>query len=215
MEGPIWAPSADRIARANLTAFIERVRRKHPHLVTDFPSLYQWSVTHPEEFWPEVWEACGVVAEERRGGTPWDEVVVGLDRMAPPDPERGPRWFPGARLNFAENLLRYDDDLRSVRALVGRVRLARGESTDARRVLEAALDDFALSARRQGSVGGEWLPDASDAASSGVRNPSVVMGVTTRMRMVKTCLPLSDRRNPRSRQTLGGRDIVPSFARRL
>jgi acetoacetyl-CoA synthetase len=36
-------------------------------------------------------------------------VVVGLDRMAPPDPIRGPRWFPGARLNFAENLLRYDD----------------------------------------------------------------------------------------------------------
>src|ERR1700693_2595492 len=114
MEGPIWAPSADRIARANLTAFIERVRRKHPHLVTDFPSLYQWSVTHPEEFWPEVWEACGVVAEERRGGTPWDEVVVGLDRMAPPDPERGPRWFPGARLNFAENLLRYDDDREAI-----------------------------------------------------------------------------------------------------
>jgi acetoacetyl-CoA synthetase len=51
-----------------------------------------------------------VVAEERPGREPWDEVVVGLERMAPPDPELGPRWFPGARLNFAENLLRYDDD---------------------------------------------------------------------------------------------------------
>ena len=37
-------------------------------------------------------------------------MVIGLDRMAPPDPELGPRWFPGARLNFAENLLRYADD---------------------------------------------------------------------------------------------------------
>jgi acetoacetyl-CoA synthetase len=37
-------------------------------------------------------------------------VVIGLERMAPPDPERGPRWFPGARLNFAENLLRHSDD---------------------------------------------------------------------------------------------------------
>ena len=42
--------------------------------------------------------------------TPWDDVVVGLDRMAPPDPKLGPRWFPGARLNFAENLLRFADD---------------------------------------------------------------------------------------------------------
>ncbi|HEY4648711.1 MAG TPA: AMP-binding protein, partial [Gemmatimonadales bacterium] len=78
--------------------------------VGDFASLYHWSVAHPEAFWPEVWRFCGVVAEERPGREPWDEVVVGLERMAPPDPELGPRWFPGARLNFAENLLRYDDD---------------------------------------------------------------------------------------------------------
>ncbi|MDQ3224327.1 MAG: AMP-binding protein, partial [Gemmatimonadota bacterium] len=78
--------------------------------VTDFASLYRWSVERPEEFWPEVWTGCGVVAEERPGRLPWDEVGVGLDRMAPPDPVLGPRWFPGARLNFAENLLRYGDD---------------------------------------------------------------------------------------------------------
>jgi acetoacetyl-CoA synthetase len=67
-------------------------------------------VAHPEAFWPEVWRFCGVTAEERPGQDPWDQVVVGLDRMAPPDPELGPRWFTGARLNFAENLLRYSDD---------------------------------------------------------------------------------------------------------
>ncbi len=109
LEEPIWTPSAARIARANLTAFIERVRQKHPS-VSDFPSLYNWSISHSDAFWPEVWESCGVIAEERPGRPPWDEVVVGLDRMAPPDPVLGPRWFPGARLNFAENLLRHDDD---------------------------------------------------------------------------------------------------------
>ena len=50
------------------------------------------------------------MAEERPGRPAWDEAVVGLDRMAPPDPRLGPRWFTGARLNFAENLLRYADD---------------------------------------------------------------------------------------------------------
>jgi acetoacetyl-CoA synthetase len=67
-------------------------------------------VSQPEAFWPEVWDFCGVIAEERSGKAAWDHVVIGLDRMAPPDPDVGPRWFRGARLNFAENLLRYDDD---------------------------------------------------------------------------------------------------------
>ena len=63
----------------------------------------------PEAFWPEVWRYCGVIADERPGREPWDQVVHGLDRMAPPDPRLGPRWFIGARLNLAENLLRHDD----------------------------------------------------------------------------------------------------------
>src|SRR6185436_21147652 len=77
--------------------------------VSDYGGLYYWSVLHPEKFWPKVWSFSGVIADERDGKR-WDQVVIGLDRMAPPDPELGPRWFPGARLNFAENLLRYNDD---------------------------------------------------------------------------------------------------------
>ncbi|HEY9505048.1 MAG TPA: AMP-binding protein, partial [Gemmatimonadales bacterium] len=96
-----------------MTAFLQWVRDRRPpgaEAVVDFPSLYRWSVARPDAFWPEVWDFCGVLAEERAGGRPWDEVVVGLDRMAPPDPALGPRWFTGARLNFAENLLRFSDD---------------------------------------------------------------------------------------------------------
>jgi acetoacetyl-CoA synthetase len=109
----VWTPSLERIRRANLTSFLERVRASSAPdaaRVLDFPSLYRWSVERPEAFWPEVWSFCGIIADEPAGGPPWDQVVVGLDRMAPPDPVRGPRWFPGARLNFAENLLRYRDD---------------------------------------------------------------------------------------------------------
>jgi acetoacetyl-CoA synthetase len=96
-----------------MTAFLQRVRDQRPagaEAVSDFPSLYRWSVERPEAFWPEVWSACGVVADQRPGRAPWDEVIVGLERMAPPDPVLGPRWFPGARINFAENLLRFRDD---------------------------------------------------------------------------------------------------------
>jgi len=101
---PIWTPSPERVARANLTRFI----REHAPTGRDYAALYAWSVDHPEEFWPAVWQFCGIVAEGR-AGLPWDAVLVGGDRMAPPDPAQGPRWFSGARLNFAENLLRWRD----------------------------------------------------------------------------------------------------------
>ena len=112
-EPPLWTPDPERVKRANLTAFISHIQQQKPagsEAVRDYASLYRWSIDHPDAFWPEVWRFCGVVAEDRPGRPPWDEVAVGLNRMAPPDPELGPRWFTGARLNFAENLLRHDDD---------------------------------------------------------------------------------------------------------
>jgi acetoacetyl-CoA synthetase len=153
---PLWAPGAERIARANLTAFLDRVRRRRPdgaEAVADFGSLYRWSVDRPEAFWPEVWAFCRIVAEEREGRPPWDEVVVGLDRMAPPDDTLGPRWFPGARLNFAENLLRHADERE---ALVfwnesGRQRaLTYGE-------LNGAVTRAAAALRAHGTVPGDRI----------------------------------------------------------
>lgn len=105
---PIWVPTPDDVARANLTAFMARVRERHPASaaeVRDYDTLHAWSLREPAAFWAEVWRFTGVVCDERPGRDPWDDVVIGFDRMAPPDPVLGPRWFPGARLNFAENLL--------------------------------------------------------------------------------------------------------------
>ena len=98
---PLWIPDAERVRRANLTAFLGHVRRRQPagsEAVTDYPSLYQWSVAHPEAFWPEVWAFCGVVADERPEEAPWERAVVGLDRMAPPERDLGPggSWAPGS-----------------------------------------------------------------------------------------------------------------------
>ena len=108
MTSPIWTPTPERIAAANVTRFIARMAQRGAP-VSDWPSLYDWSIASAAEFWPAVWEFAGVVADDRAGGRPWDEVVTGLGRMAPPDPQLGPRWFTGARLNFAENLLRHGD----------------------------------------------------------------------------------------------------------
>lgn len=119
----LWSPSPERVARTQMVAFARRVqtltgsRYLRADGTLDYEALWRWSVDRPEEFWPEVWRFGGVIADPLApidaggvGRDPWRQAVVGLERMAPPDAELGPRWFSGARLNFAENLLRYADD---------------------------------------------------------------------------------------------------------
>ncbi|MEX2177540.1 MAG: acetoacetate--CoA ligase [Gemmatimonadaceae bacterium] len=101
---PLWSPTNAQIQAANLTRFMREVGG------SDFETLHRWSVERREEFWVALWKFADVIADARAGREPWDEVLVGRDRMAPPDPDVGPRWFSGARLNFAENLLRRRDD---------------------------------------------------------------------------------------------------------
>ncbi|MDA1311765.1 MAG: acetoacetate--CoA ligase [Acidobacteria bacterium] len=95
----LWRPSGEQIAEANITRFRERIGENSGASIPDYAALYRWSIDHAPDFWQGVWEFCGVIAE-RRG----DEVVRDFNKMP------GARWFPDARLNFAANLLRYDDD---------------------------------------------------------------------------------------------------------
>ncbi|MDH3475895.1 MAG: acetoacetate--CoA ligase [Rhodospirillales bacterium] len=95
MTAPLWQPSRARIDSANLTAFMRQVQRDWGLLPADYGALYDFSVAEPEKFWRSVWDFCKVIAETR-GKT----VIENPDRMP------GARFFPGARLNFAENLLR-------------------------------------------------------------------------------------------------------------
>ncbi|MBS0567894.1 MAG: acetoacetate--CoA ligase [Proteobacteria bacterium] len=96
---PIWEPSKERIERANLSRFIRFVQTEHKAQVEDYFGLYDYSIRQPEAFWRAVWEFCGI-----RASGDFDEVLVDAGKMP------GARWFPGVRLNFAQNLLRYKDD---------------------------------------------------------------------------------------------------------
>ena len=115
-EPPLWSPGAARVAATHIYRFARELRDagevdaipREGEL--DYARLHGWSVAHPERFWPAVWHHCGVIADDAAASEPWETVVVGSDRMAPPDPSLGPRWFVGARLNFAENLLRFRDE---------------------------------------------------------------------------------------------------------
>ena len=95
---PIWSPSEQAIEHAQITQFARHVVRKYKLELNTYPQFYQWTVNNPEEFWSEVWDWCGVIAS-KKGST----VLVDGDKMP------GAKWFPDARLNFAENLLRRGD----------------------------------------------------------------------------------------------------------
>src|SRR3989440_1524964 len=94
----LWQPGERAIEEAQLTQFARQVIRKRKLEVNSYPEFYQWSVDNPEEFWSDAWEFCGVIAG-RKGNT----VLAGGDKMP------GAHWFPEARLNLAQNLLRRGD----------------------------------------------------------------------------------------------------------
>ncbi|MGI8549054.1 MAG: AMP-binding protein, partial [Gemmatimonadaceae bacterium] len=108
---PIWRPSPEQVRDANFTHFVAFLRERgvlpagRAGVPLEYGVLHEWSVTHPEQFWRAVADFTGFIAH----GFDTSE-CVGLDRMAPPDPRAGPRWFAGTTLNFAENLLRFRDD---------------------------------------------------------------------------------------------------------
>ena len=98
-DAPIWIPPPARVAAALLTRFTERVRARRGLALEDYAALHRWSLEQPDAFWFEVAHYAGVVAD-------WVDqpVLRQADRMP------GAEWFAGARLNYAENLLRHHDD---------------------------------------------------------------------------------------------------------
>jgi acetoacetyl-CoA synthetase len=90
----LWRPSAERIERATITDYARWLERTRGLDLPDYQSLWEWSVNDLEGFWASIWERFDVIA-----AVPYERV---LGSRAMP----GAEWFPGARLNFAEHVLR-------------------------------------------------------------------------------------------------------------
>src|SRR5690349_5750522 len=90
----LWSPTADAVEASALTAFRRQAETLAGRRLATYRDLHRWSIEQRGAFWSLLWEFCGVVGE--RG----DRMLVDGDRMP------GARFFPEARLNFAENLLK-------------------------------------------------------------------------------------------------------------
>ena len=98
-KNPLWVPDGLSILQSNLHAFQEKIKTDLGLEFDQYQKLHKWSVSHPEQFWAQVWEFGDV-----RCSIKWDRVLENPDQFP------GAKWFPGARLNFAENLLRDRSD---------------------------------------------------------------------------------------------------------
>ncbi|MBB4653479.1 hypothetical protein GGQ99_005270, partial [Aminobacter niigataensis] len=94
VETPLWVPSAKQVAEAPLTAFMAEASARAGRAFSSYAELHAWSVDEREGFWNLVWDFCGIVGDKG------SRVLVDGDKMP------GAAFFPDARLNFAENLLR-------------------------------------------------------------------------------------------------------------
>jgi len=99
----LWQPSPARVREARITAFRERMAERHGLDLPDYATLHRWSLEHLPAFWEAIWDDADLLHSR-----PYDEVVDDPTRLP------GARWLRGARLNFAENLLRHRGDAPAV-----------------------------------------------------------------------------------------------------
>ena len=154
-EQPLWQPDPQRAAQTLLARFMQRAGKR------DWDELHRWSVEQSEAFWNLVWEFCEV------RGTRSGPTLVDATRMP------GAKWFPQARLNFAENLLRTRDESDAL-VFWGEDRIQRRMS---RRELHQLVSRLAQALRAAGvskgdRVGG-YLPNLPEGVAAMLATASI------------------------------------------
>lgn len=148
MAEPLWRPSAERVSGANMTAFMRKLEAEWHVALPDYAALHRFSIAEMEKFWRSFWDFSGVVAETR-----------GKVAMENPGAMPGCRFFPEARLNFAENLLRRRDEGDAI-VFWGEDQVRRRMSW---RALEETVSRLAQALEKEGVKAGDrvagWLPN--------------------------------------------------------
>ena len=99
MQKPLWTPSQNIITQANISKFIQFVNESYSLKVESYRDLHSWSIKNITDFWESIWGFTEVIASTR-----YEKIVDDLTKFP------GAKWFSGAKLNFAQNLLRFNDD---------------------------------------------------------------------------------------------------------
>jgi acetoacetyl-CoA synthetase len=161
MKKPLWVPSEEYIKKTNISRFINLVNKRHSLKIRSYDELYRWSVENIKDFWEAMWK----FGEIKASG--YNVVVDDLSRFP------GARWFAGARLNFAENLLKFRDDHTAL--------IFRGESgksaTATYSELYHSVASLANPLRKSGVVPGDriaaYMPNLMETAIAMLASASI------------------------------------------
>jgi acetoacetyl-CoA synthetase len=159
---PLWAPSEKRVEQANITRFIELVNQKYGLKIDSYKDLYIWSIENLPDFWATMWEFGEIKASQK-----YEKVVDDLSRFP------GAEWFVGAKLNFAQNLLRYRDNHVAF--------ISRGETKKSTLMTYGELCDYvarlAKSLRQMGVALGDrvaaYMPNIKETAIAMLATASI------------------------------------------
>jgi acetoacetyl-CoA synthetase len=136
----LWEPSEKQIKESNMYRFMTFINETYNQSFSEFSSLYDWSIENLPEFWAAFWKYADIIHSK-----PYDQVIDDVSKMP------GAKWFSGAELNFAENLLRYRDDQVAI--------IFKGEGQPSTRMTYAQLYDavarLARSLREMGIQPGD------------------------------------------------------------
>jgi len=159
---PLWIPSGERVKQANLTRFLAFANKTYGLSLGSYLELYRWSIEQPNDFWSAMWEYAEILSSKK-----FDSVVDDLGKFP------GAKWFPGARLNFAENLLRFRDERI---ALISRSE-GRDRSSLTYSGLHGSVARVANGLRQTGVRPGDrvagYLPNIEEAATAMLASTSI------------------------------------------
>ena len=95
----LWKPTDEQIKKSNMYRFMKFINQTYNQNFKEYASLYDWSIENISDFWAAFWDFADIIHSKG-----YDQVIDNPKKMP------GARWFSGAELNFAENLLRYRDE---------------------------------------------------------------------------------------------------------
>jgi len=152
MPEPLWSPAESAVANSLMTAFTRFVETRHQLQLNTYRSLHAWSVAQPEMFWAALWDFLQI-----KSSTPPDTTVKNFESFP------GARWFPGTRMNFAENLLRQRSSKTALISILEngeRSSLSYADLYQQVSCVAQQLDKLAIGRKHRVAA---WLPNTTEA----------------------------------------------------
>ena len=146
----LWEPK--NVHKTHMYKFIDYINGSYGLKINSYKELHQWSIENISSFWKEIWAQSGVIHSKQ-----FDDIIDDIKKMP------GAQWFPGARLNFAENLLRFQNDQIAIYAVAENLPLRKITYAELFQEVEALAHSLKLQGLKKGDRVAGFIPNIPEA----------------------------------------------------